>query len=274
MMFLYSQYSLGELKEVFKGMGVPISESALSDILDRFDDNGDGLIDFDEFQSVLHALELKKEEKRWTLGSLGEKIKKSISGSKVDPKVECAYPLSDIQKLECINFCHSESTKVYVDSSWAELVFAIFVKGRDVPLIVVCSKAEHCRAWVDAFGTCLVKSIQVRADNGSSEANKLRALPGWQHRIIRASLFSLVCIGDLAGLKRQLANPAPGTDINDQDEYHGYTALHYAVILGQTSIVKVLLQFRARVNLQDNDSRTPLDHGKLFNGSCIRYDVG
>ena len=46
MMFLYSHYSLGELKEVFKGMGVPISESALSDILDRFDDNGDGLIDF------------------------------------------------------------------------------------------------------------------------------------------------------------------------------------------------------------------------------------
>ena len=119
-----------------------------------------------------------------------------------------------------------------------------------------------------------MKSLKVRADNGCNKSKAIQALPGWQHRIIRASLFSLVCIGDLAGLKRQLANPAPGTDINDQDEYHGYTALHYAVILGQTSIVKVLLQFRARVNLQDNDSRTPLDHGKLFNGSCIRYDVG
>jgi hypothetical protein len=249
-------------------MGVPISETALSDIIDRFDEDGDGLINFDEFQSVMQDLEPKKEEKRWTLGSLGEKIKRSISGSKIEPKVECAYPLSNIQKVECVNVCHSESTRVYVNSNWADLIFAVFIKGRtEGPLIVVCSKTEHCLAWVEAFRTCLLKSIQVRADNGSSEAKILRALPGWQHRIIRASLFSLVCIGDLVGLKRQLANPSPGIDINDQDEYHGYTALHYAVILGRTDIVKALLVARARVNLQDNDSRTPLDHGELYIGT-------
>ena len=36
-----------ELKEVFSGMGVPISEKALSDIIDRFDADHDGTIDFD-----------------------------------------------------------------------------------------------------------------------------------------------------------------------------------------------------------------------------------
>ena len=246
---------------MFKGMGFPISESALDDIIDRFDADGDGLINFDEFQSVMLDLKPKKEENRWTLGALGQRIKRSISGSKVEPKVEYAFPLSDIQKLECVNFCQSESTMMYANSSWADLVFAVFIKDRETPLILICSKKEHCRAWVDAFRTCVVKSIQLRADSGSNEAKKLRSLLGWQHRVIRASLFSLVCIGDLAGLQRQLANPSRGSNINDQDEYHGYTALHYAVILGRMDIVKVLLQHRSRVNLQDDNGRTPLDHG-------------
>jgi hypothetical protein len=249
---------------VFKAMGFPISESALNDIIDRFDADGDGLINFDDFQSVMLDLKPKKEENRWTLGSLGERIKRSISGSKVEPKVECAFPLSDIHKLEWVSFCHSESTMVYKNSNWADLVFAVFIKDRVTPLIFICSKKDHCKAWVDAFRICVVKSIQLRADSGSTEAKILRSLPGWQHRIIRASLISLVCIGDLEGLKRQLANSSRGLNINDQDEYHGYTALHYAVILNRIDIVKVLLQHRARVNLQDDDGRTPLDLGKSF----------
>jgi hypothetical protein len=263
-MILYSTCPLGELKEVFKGMGFPISESALSEIIDRFDADGNGLIHFDEFQSVMLGLKSKKEENRWTLGLLGERIKGVISGSKVKPKVEHAFPLSDIQKLECVIFCHSESTMMYANSSWADLVFAVFIKDRETPLIFICSKKEHCRAWLDAFRTCVVKSIQLRADNGSKEAKTIASLPGWQHRIIRASLFSLVCIGDLEGLKRQLANPSQGSNINDQDEYNGYTALHYAVILGRMDIVKVLLQHRARVNVQDDNGMTPLDLGKSF----------
>ena len=43
---LYLALDRCELKEVFSSMGVPISEKALSDIMDRFDDDNDGTIDF------------------------------------------------------------------------------------------------------------------------------------------------------------------------------------------------------------------------------------
>ena len=217
----------------------------------------------------MHDLEPKKEEIRWTLGSLGEKIKKGISSFKVEPKVECGYPLSDILRVELIDICYSESTKVYVNTSWAKLVFAIFLRGRDGPLVVVCSKKDQCLAWVDAFRICFVKSLVVRADNGCSKAKAIQALPGWQHCIIRASLFSLACIGDLAGLDRQLANPSSAMNINNKDEHHGYTALHYAAIMGRSDVVKLLLQYQARVNIQDNDGRTPLDHAALSDNSEV-----
>ena len=258
-----------ELKEMFKGMGIPISETALSDVINLFDDDNDGLINFNEFQSVMFDLEPKKEETRWTLGSLGEKIKKGISSFRVEPKVECGYPLSDILRVELIDVCYSESTKVYVNTSWAKFVFAIFLRGRDGPLVVVCSRTDQCLAWVDAFRICFVKSLKVRADNGCNKSKAIQALPGWEHCIIRASLFSLACIGDLSGLRRQLANPYSAMNINNKDEYHGYTALHYAAIMGRLDVVNLLLQYEASVDVQDNDGRTPLDHAALSDNSEV-----
>lgn len=35
------------------GMGVPIGEKTLSEIMDRFDSDHDGQIDFEEFESVM-----------------------------------------------------------------------------------------------------------------------------------------------------------------------------------------------------------------------------
>lgn len=256
----------GELKEMFKGMGIPISEMALSDIIDWFDDDNDGLINFNEFQSVMRDLEPKTKETRWR--SLGEKIKKGISSLRVEPKVE-GYPLSDILRVELIDVCYSESTKVYVNTTWAKLVFAIFLSGRDGPLVVICSNMDQCLAWVDAFRICFVKSLKVRADHGCNKSKAIRALPGWQHCIIRASLFSLACIGDLNGVRRQLANPHSAMNINNKDEYHGYTALHYAAIVGRLDVVNLLLQYEARVNEQDNDGRTPLDHAALSDNSEV-----
>ena len=152
---------------------------------------------------------------------------------------------------------------MFAHSSWGELVFAVYVKGRDDPLMIVCSKPEDRLAWVDALRTCYVKSMGLKADSGSESAKQIRGKVGWQHRIIRASIFSLVVCHDLSGLKERLANPSPGMDINDQDEYCGYTALHYAAILGDIGCAKLLLHHRARVDLQDFDQNTPLDVAAL-----------
>ena len=209
-------------------MGVPISELALSNIMDRFDVDHDGQIDFEEFERVMHELE-PKEEERWSWGSIGNKLKqattltRTMTGSNVERKVQCAYPLSDIDKVESLNVCSSEATSVFVNSSWAELIFAIYVKDRYEPFIMVCSKPEHRKAWVYAFKTCCVKSVLLRAGMGSKAARKIRSQIGWQHRIIRATLFSLVVCNDLEGLQQKLARKSTDVDINDQDEYNGYT---------------------------------------------------
>ena len=160
---------------------------------------------------------------------------------------------------------------MFVNSSWAELIFAIFVKERDEPLIMVCSKPEQRLAWVDAFRTCCVKSLELRANNGSKSAKKVQKMVGWQHVLIQASIFSLVVCNDLDGLKKQLAFPSRDFDINDQDEYAQRTALHYAVLLDHIQCAKLLLKHKARVNLQDVDQKTALDHGEIFPESSIHF---
>ena len=231
--------------------------------VDTDSNNNDGAIDIAEFKSDMNDVPPKKEG-RWNWGPLGDKLKQTLGGGKTESNVECAFSFSNITQVESINVCCSEVTSVYQSSSWADLVFAIFIDKRDEPLIIVCSKPEHRSAWVDAFRTCCVNSILLRAGNGLSDAKIIRAQPGWQHRLIRASLFSLVCANDVTGLGEQLDNPSPDTSIDDQDEYRGYSALHYAAILGCLDCAETLLRYRASVNLEDNDLKTPLDHGTLY----------
>lgn len=220
-----------------------------------------------DLSSVTNTLASKNEE-RWNWGLLGQKMKQTMIGRDVERNVECAYSYSDVAKVECIDVCHSEATSVYRNTLWAELVLAIFVEKREEPLIIICSKPEHRSAWLDAFSICYINSIHLQANNGLSDAKHIRTQPGWQHRIIRATLFSLVCANDVQGLGVQLADPSRNIHIDDQDEYRGCTALHYAAILGHLDCAKMLLRHKANVNLEDNDLKTPLDHGTLF---CLFY---
>ena len=222
---------------------------------EKLNDQFIAIEDAGELKSIINDLAPKKDE-RWNWGLLGRKLKRTL-----DVKVECAYSYANIAKVESINICYSEATSVYRKSSWAELIFAIFVETREEPLIIVCSKPEHRSAWIDSFRSCYVNSIQLQADSGLSDAKHIRAQPGWQHRTIRASLFSLVCTNDVKGLGEQLANSSLDISIDDQDEYRRCSALHYAAILGHMDCAEILLQYRARVNLEDNDLKTPLDHG-------------
>ena len=252
-----------ELKSHFNSVGMPIGEIALSDIMERLDTDHDGTIDLSEFKAALSFCQPKEEEKRWNwmkgrvLSSFQSFVKKD------DLKLD-SYQLSDVEKLESINICCSETTTMYAQSSWAELVFAIFLKGKSDPLVLVCSKPEHRFAWVDAFRTCFVKSTQMKADSGFESARRLCKEVGWQHSIIRASIFSLVVCHDFTGLERQLSmlGSSPYVQIDEKDKYHGYTALHYAVILFDVACAKLLIKHGADLNLLDNDEKSPLDHGE------------
>lgn len=256
-----------ELKEYFNSVGMPIGEIALSDIMGRFDKDQGGTICRGEFRDALSFRKpAKKEGKKWTWGvtvgvldSLRAKVGQALAKKELDFS---AYQLSDVEKIESVNVCYSETTEMYAQSSWAELVFAIFIKGNADPLILVCSKPGQRLAWVDAFRTCYVKSTQMKADSGVEFAKSICKQFGWQHQIIRASIFSLVVCNDLTGLRGELSKlgSSPVSYIDDQDEYYGYTALHYAVVLCDMGCAKLLIKHGANVNLLDDNEKSPLDH--------------
>lgn len=250
-----------EIRDMFQSLGVPVSEQALSELMQKFDADGNDTITFDEFEAVALALEPKGEAspKKTFWKNLGATLKKVWNVAE-DAKLDCGYLLSDIERIESLDVCNSEQTKIFANSSWAELCFSIFIKGREEPIILVCSKPEQRAAWIDALGVCIVNSIRFQSD--APDKKTMTSQLGWQHRRIRASISSLVLEEDLAGLQKQKVRPTPGVDINYRDPYHGYTALHYAVIMGNLEIAALLLSMSVMVNVKDKSDKTPLDYGK------------
>ncbi|KAL9183458.1 hypothetical protein ACHAXT_004314 [Thalassiosira profunda] len=230
--FLSSMKVARALKEVFSGLGVPIGERALSDVMERFDSNHDGEIQYEEFEKVMQEMKPKPEAgDRWSLGSLGKKLTKTLqrATSAEERKLDCAFPLLDIERVESINICSSEATAMFASSSWAPLMFAIYIKGKKGgPLIMVCSKPEHREAWVDALKTCYVKSVQLKADSGFGAAKAIRSLVG-------------------------VAAP----------DHSGFSVLFGAAALGHLECAKILLQKGAQVNVRDNEENTALDLASL-----------
>lgn len=250
-----------ELREIFTGLGVPIGESALSEVMNRIDTDNDGTITFEEFESAMQELAPAPKEEKTLFGSLGKRLMKVLTPSDAQRKLECAYLLTDIEKVECLDICHSAKTRMFAESSFGNLSFAIFLKGQEQPLCVICSKPEHKNAWINAFKVCIVNGIQNAADKS---ALRIRSNIGWQHHLVRASICSLVVTNNLDGLHKQITSPSLQCHVDEQDEYHSFTALHYAAALGRLDCAVLLLQAKAKVNLKCKDQKTPLDYGEYI----------
>ena len=179
--------------------------------------------------------------------------------------VECARLFSEMEMVDVV--AKDAATSIEADD---DVAFAIFVGGGGDPLTLACTAPERRRAWIDAFRTCCARSVRTRAQCGCAAAREIVSRVGWQHRIVRASLFSLVICGDATGLAERLARPPPGdAEMDDRDEYRGFTALHYAVVLDRPQRAEALLGHGADANLRDDDGKTPLDHGELVEAGCV-----
>lgn len=183
-----------------------------------------------------------------------------LSQSDIKRKLDFAFPLCDIEHVESLHICSSAKTETFANSSWAEVSFAIFIRFRKHPLIFVCSKPEQREAWIDAFKVCLVDSRKLGGNNFHRSDTITK--PGWEHKLIRETIFSLVVCDDHDGLERFLEDPPLDMSLKDHDENYGYTALHYAVIWDHFHCAALLLANGATVNAKDNDQKTPMDHGE------------
>mmetsp|Transcript_6123 Transcript_6123/g.8926 ORF Transcript_6123/g.8926 Transcript_6123/m.8926 type:complete len:446 (+) Transcript_6123:247-1584(+) len=191
-----------ELREIFLGMGVPIGESALTEVMHKIDTDEDGTITFDEFEYAMKELCPTSKEEKTFFGSLGKRFKNAFgSSSDVQRTLEYAYLLTDVEKIECLSVCHSAKTRMFAQSSFGSLSFAIHVRGQEQPVVLICSKPEHKDAWINAFKVCMINSIQNATDTTSKE---IRGKFGWQHQLVQATMFSLVITNNLDALRKQL----------------------------------------------------------------------
>lgn len=224
-----------------------------------------GTIDSREFKQVLNELasrdKLESNQGNIFMHSFRKTLLGKLSQSNVKRKLDVAFPLTDIDRVESLNICFSSKTQTFARSSWANVSFAVFLRSLKDPLILVCSKPEQREAWLDAFRMSLVNYKSLGGDMFQRECDDK---PGWQHKLVRESLFSLIVCDDHSGLSRYLEDPSPDATINDHDEYYGFTALHYAVIWNRLECAALLLANGAEVNSKDNDKKTPIDHGELL----------
>lgn len=221
-----------------------------------------GTIDFQEFKQVLNEL-APKDDKPQPYNSLFSNLRKTLLGglsqSDIKRKLDVAFPLSNIERVESLHICHSAKTATFANSSWAEVAFAIFIRFRKCPLIFVCSKPEQREAWVDAFKVFLINSRKLGGEKFQRDGLDK---PGWEHKMVRDTIFSLVVCDDRDGLARFIEDPPLDMSVKDRDEYYGRTALHYAVICDHFQCAELLLVNGAKINAKDNDEKTPMDHGE------------
>ena len=250
-----------ELREIFLGMGVPIGENTLTEVMRKIDYDEDGTITFDEFELAMQQLAptpTPPKRKTSIIGSLGKRLSNVfLSPSEMQRKLECACLFTDVEKIECLSMCHSATTRMFAQSSFGNLSFAIHVRGQEQPLVLICSKPEHKDAWINAFKVCIVNSVQNATDTSAKE---MRDKIGWQHQIVRATIFSLVVMNNLDGLHEQITSNLQ--KFCERDEYRGFSALHYAAALGRLDCAILLIQAKVEVNAKCTEQKTPLDYGK------------
>lgn len=104
----------------------------------------------------------------------------------------------------------------------------------------VAACAKHVRANIN----------QLRDDAGMTPLHMLARWSG--------SSFWKKCISEMQDLISR------GADINAQDALIGRTPLHEAAFAGNPEVVKFLLANEARVDLEDAQGRTALDHAREF----------
>ena len=118
------------------------------------------------------------------------------------------------------------------NSSQAQLSFSVTLKERrSDPLILLCTRPEYRDAWVDSFVPVVIPALKK---SSSPDLVELRKKLGWQYLIIRSSFVSHVIGNDVELLECCLQdNLSRDYKVLDLlDDYNGYSALHYATILG------------------------------------------
>ncbi len=117
---------------------------------------------------MVHGIKARDKEKpganKFSWKDLGSRLrsKRTLGKTAVDQKLDVAFRMEDVERIEQLGVCHSSKTKMFADSEWAPLTLVVHVKGREMPMLVTCAKPGHVDAWMEAFGAC-VASLKLES---------------------------------------------------------------------------------------------------------------
>ena len=156
--------------------------------------------------------------------------------------------------------------ELHGENGYSKHSFAITVEaegargGTRRRFVFTCGKVGQKKAWMDALEISVIQA-RIDNDNGIGDSSDDMEL-GWQHDLLRTSLFSAVICNDASMIQRALLPTfSCKTNIDALDSYGGRTALHYAVMENHLVAVKALLAAGADPNVLDANQKRPLHHG-------------
>ncbi|KAL7554417.1 hypothetical protein ACHAWF_017854 [Thalassiosira exigua] len=289
-----------ELQRLLTDMGIPMGESVLDELIQR------GIISMTQTEKLdreaLHkafqgffaqlntgspspnvkplGLDESSSERDASDGS--NRLKNFFGGfqKKKTTKVEHAALFSSVSRVDSLNICHGDdaTSEEIASSVYAPTAFSVTLsEGNREPMFFVCSKPEHRDAWVEAFRPGVIRAL---TKSSTEEMTKRRSQLGWQHLVIRSSYNSLVILNDMHALKwvcQEDPDENSGSrklkaELNQLDEYNGYSPLHYATILGHVECMCILLEAGAKVTVEDREGLSSMYHGKR-SAQCFVLDL-
>lgn len=158
----------GEINDFFHRMGMPLSGPALNHIMNQYDLDSNDAISWNEFKAMVPKPKVPTREERLSWTSIGMSVRNAIGRTGLSQKLDAAFQLDDVKKIENLGVCHSRRTEIFADSEWAPLTFAVQLKGGGTPLLVTCAKPGHVEAWMEVFHSCVTRE-GIPPDNAQRE---------------------------------------------------------------------------------------------------------
>lgn len=167
-----------EIRNSFRRSGIALSESSLNTLMRRLDKDSDGEVSVEEFKAaMMQELEgIAPSDTRLTgfsWRSLGTKFKRNLAKDGVRRKLDAAFQMSDIEKIEHVGLCHGDNKSTEV--GLAQQTFAIYLRGVADPLVVTCAKPGHVEPWMEAFRKC-IDNLKLHPDASVGHAGLIHGV--------------------------------------------------------------------------------------------------
>jgi len=146
-----------EIRDFFHSAGIELSNQTLDDIVQRLDSDSDGTVSLEDFKSMAYEAHRAAGARRYRFSwkSLAAKVVKGRKKTGTNRKLDAAFQLADVEKIENLAFSPGSENSFTAYSECKQSTLAVYIKGESEPIMVTCGKPGHAVAWMETFSTCM-----------------------------------------------------------------------------------------------------------------------